>query len=119
MEQSVIKIVAKDIEGKRDAKIINMEGSLDMLTSLEAEKIIIPLIEQNKYLILDCTNLKYMNTAGLVTILKFSTQMKRKNGSFKIASPSKFIYEIFDLSGLVSLLEIYPTKEEALKSIPA
>lgn len=117
MEQKGIKIEVKDVEVKGGVKLILIDGVLDVITSFKAELVVNPLVTKEKHLIFDCTNLNYMNTAGLVTLLKWSTQMKKKNGDFKLVNPNKIIYEILDLAGLVSLLEIYPTQEEALNSI--
>lgn len=117
MEQKGLKVEVKNVEGKNGTKLILIDGALDIITTVKLENIISPLINKEKHLILDCTNLNYMNTAGVVTLLKFSTQMKKRNGDFKISNPNKLIYETLDLAGLLNLLEVYSTQEEAIRSI--
>lgn len=117
MEQKGIKLEIKDVIGKSGVKLILISGALDVITSIQAEHVINPLIETEKHLILDCTNLDYLNTAGLVTLMKFSTKMQKKNGDFKMVNPNNIVYEILDLAGMFNFFESYRTQEEAIKSI--
>lgn len=117
MEQPVVKIVIEDAAGRTDTKIITIIGSLDSVTSIQAEKNIGPLIEQEKHIIVDCTDLSYVNSTGLAFLLKCYIQMKRREGDFKIVNPNKLIYEIMDITGALNLLEVYNSREEAIKSV--
>lgn len=117
MEQPGVKIVIEDAAGRTDTKIITITGSLDSVTSIQAEKNIGPLIEQEKHIIVDCTDLSYVNSTGLAFLLKCYIQMKRREGDFKIVNPNKLIYEIMDITGALNLLEVYNNREEAIKSV--
>lgn len=117
MEQAGVKIEQKDVQGRNDAKIIVIEGVLDTITSAQAEKIIGPLIEQERHLIVDCTSLSYVNSTGLAFLLKCYIQMKRREGDFKIVNPNKLIHEIMDITGALNLLEVYNNQQEAIKSL--
>lgn len=117
MENKGIKLEIKDAGGKTGVKLIVIDGELDAMTSVQLERVVEPIINKEKYLILDCSNLKYMNTAGLVLLLKCYTNMKRKNGDFIIVNPNKLIYEILDLAGMFNFFKVYNTQEEAISSI--
>lgn len=117
MEQEGIKIGVKEVEGRSGTKIVKIDGILDSITSVQAEKIIAPLIEEEKNLIFDCTNLSYVNSTGLALLLKCYIQMKRRGGIVKIVNPNKLIYEIMDITGALNLLEVYANQEEAIESL--
>lgn len=116
-QQAGVKIEIKNVEGRTDTKIIRIDGTLDSVTSTQAEKTVNPLIDQEKHLIVDCTNLSYVNSTGLAFLLKCYIQMKRRDGDFKIVNPNKLIHEIMDITGALNLLEVYRSPEEAIKSL--
>lgn len=117
MEQVGVKIDVSNARGRNDTKIIIIDGTLDTVTSTQAEKIISPLVDQEKHLIVDCTNLSYVNSTGLAFLLKCYIQMKRREGDFKIVNPNKLIYEIMDITGALNLLEVFKNQEEAINSL--
>ncbi|MDD5654689.1 MAG: STAS domain-containing protein [Candidatus Omnitrophica bacterium] len=112
-----IKIQVKDIPGFDKAKLLEIDGILDTLTSEEADKIISPMIEKEKIIVADCGRLEYMNSSGLANLMRYYIQMKRRNGEFKMVGLNKMLKEIVDISGALKLLEIHNTLDEALKAI--
>lgn len=117
MEQPGVKLTVEDVAGKTDTKIIVIDGTLDTVTSTQAERIVSPLIDKEKHLIVDCTSLSYVNSTGLAFLLKCYIQMKRRDGDLKIVNPNKLIREIMDITGALNLLEVYINREEAIKSL--
>lgn len=115
MAKKDVKIHVNDID--KWIKIIKIDGELDTFTSTHADEIITPFIDEGKNIIIDCTNLSYVNSAGLALLLKYYIQMKRRNRELKIVNPNKFIYEMMDISGVLKLLEVYKTQEEAIESL--
>lgn len=117
MEKETARIEVREIGGQDKIKVIKISGTLDKITCPQAEQVINPLIASGNNLILDCTNLDYMNTIGLVLLMKCHIKLKRRNGSLKIVNPNKQIYEIMNVSGALKLLKVYSTQEEAIISI--
>lgn len=112
-----VKVSVKDIPGYDKGKVIEINGILDTLTSEEADKVIGPLIEKEKVIIADCSNLEYMNSSGLANLMRYYIQMKRRNGEFKMIGLNKMLREIVDISGAMKLLEIHNNLDEAVKAI--
>ena len=115
MEKKKINIVAKDID--EGVKLVTIEGELDTVTSTEADEIISCFIDENKDIIMDCVNLKYLNSTGLALLLKYHIQMKRRERSLRIIILNKFISELLEAAGATKLLEIYKTQGEAIESL--
>lgn len=90
---------------------------MDSVTTDRAEKIIGPVIEQGRHLIVDCTLLSYVNSSGLAFLMKCHIQMKRRNGSFKLINPTKSISSILEQCGVWNFLKIYGSLQDALKSL--
>jgi anti-sigma B factor antagonist len=112
-----VKVQVRDIPGFEKAKLLELEGILDTVSSEEADKIIIPLIEKEKIIIVDCSRLEYVNSSGLANLMRYYIHMKRTNGKFKMFGLNKMLQEIVDISGAAKLLEIYNNLDETLKSM--
>ncbi len=118
MSNGMIKLQVKDMPGSKKVTLVEIEGSLDTLTIAETEKVLSPLTKgEEEFIIIDCSKLNYINTVGLVLLMKYYVKTKRRNGGFKIVDPDRTIYEIMEFSGALKLLEVYKTKEEAINSI--
>ncbi len=118
MEVRKVRLQVKDVPGQEKIKLVEIEGALDTLTIQDVEKVLSPLVNEAwDCIIIDCAKLNYINTVGLVLLMKYYIKTKRRNGSFKIVNPNKNIYEIMDISGALKLLEVYNTREEAINSL--
>jgi anti-anti-sigma factor len=58
-----------------------------------------------------------VNSTGLGILLHFSKSAKEKGGCFKIANINENVYEIIEIIGATSLLEIYDDLEEAVVAL--
>ena len=99
--ESQIDLEYEDIKGWTSAKMVRFIGDLDA-TNVETvlEKI--------------CTLFK----DGFINIVAdFSKSAKEKGGSFKIANVNENVYEIIEIIGATSLLEIYDDVNEAVAAL--
>jgi anti-anti-sigma factor len=113
-----IDLQVADIDGVSDAKIVKFIGDLDATNVELALKKITELFEagQNK-LIADFKKLRYVNSTGLGILLHISRAAKEKEGCFKITNVNENVYEIIEIIGATSLLEIYENLELAVSSL--
>ncbi|NLG18476.1 MAG: STAS domain-containing protein [Fibrobacter sp.] len=116
--ESQIDLVYEDIRGKVNAKLIRFIGDLDA-TNVETvlEKVCSLFNEGIRDLVADFKKLRYVNSTGLGILLHFSKSAKEKGGSFKIANINENVYEIIEIIGATSLLEIYDELDEAIAAL--
>lgn len=116
--ESHIELEYEDISGKDNAKLVRFIGDLDA-TNVETvvEKIFNLLNEGFLNIVADFAKLRYVNSTGLGILLHFSKTAKGKGGSFKIANVNENVYEIIEIIGATSLLEIFDELDEALNSL--
>ena len=116
--ESQITLKYEDVKGNDSAKIVKLIGDLDA-TNVEVilEKICNLFNEGFIHIFADFSKLRYVNSTGLGILLHFNKLAKEKNGSFKIANVNENVYEIIEIIGATSLLEIYDDMEEALDSL--
>ncbi len=116
--ESQIELEYEDIKGRTNAKIVRFIGDLDA-TNVETvlEKICTMLTDGFINIVADFNKLRYVNSTGLGILLHFSKSAKEKGGSFKITNVNENVYEIIEIIGATSLLEIYDDVDEAIAAL--
>ncbi|MGQ9896978.1 MAG: STAS domain-containing protein [Acidobacteriota bacterium] len=69
--------------------------------------------------ILNLAGVPYVDSSGLGEIVRAMTSVKRVGGQLKLASPSRRLVDILNITKLSSILETYDTEEAALASFQA
>lgn len=96
-------IIVKEENG---AKIVNINGRLDTVTSPELEKTVNPLIEVGKTVIFNCENMEYISSAGLRVVLSTHKQCTSCGGRFVVRNLTAEVKSVFDMTGFSRLLNI-------------
>ena len=84
---------------------LKIVGRLDTTTAPELEATIDSCTAGIKELVLDCSALEYVSSAGLRVILKAQKQMNAQ-GSMKLTGVNETIMEVFDITGFADILTI-------------
>ena len=87
------------------ASVLKIAGRLDTTTAPELESTIDNCTAGIKELILDCSALEYVSSAGLRVILK-AQKLMNAQGSMKLTGVNETIMEIFDITGFADILTI-------------
>jgi anti-sigma B factor antagonist len=70
----------------------------------------------NTKLILDLTNIQFIDSSGFGVFLSIMKTANNSYGHFKISNISEEVMELFKLLQLHNVFEIYNKREDALKS---
>jgi anti-sigma B factor antagonist len=65
-------------------------------------------------LLLDFSNVDHLSSAALGMLITLNNKVKEQNGALRLSNIDKQIYEVFKITRLNKLFQIYPTAEEAL-----
>ena len=94
--------------------IIELEGRLDSNTAGSLEKELIPLISTDtRKLLIDFSDLNYISSAGLRTLLLGAKKMQAAGGKLALCNMQEFIKEVFELAGFTAIFKIFASPEEA------
>ncbi len=106
-------------EEKTDAVLVlAVSGRIQTEASEELLKKLNNLIDQGEqHLLLDFSDVDYINSSGLRVLLMVAKKLKGLDGKMVLATVTELIQQIFRVSGCASLIEVYPSKEEALKAL--
>jgi anti-sigma B factor antagonist len=94
-------------------KLNHVEG-----TALVAE--LQPLLEVDRpRVVLDCSKVQHMDSAGIETLLYCMEQAMKRDGDLKLAAVSPVSAAIMELMRVDRLFEVFDTCEEATRSFHA
>ena len=108
-----------DLKTKRidNALVIYLEGKFDLQLSIEVESQINEILDSGeKNLVFDLEKVKYISSSGLRIFITTMRRLKNTGGQMKISHITTQIRKFFEVVGLLELLQIYDTPEEASKS---
>lgn len=100
-----------------DYLIVTLQGELDHHTSEDVRKKIDQQYYNNNLLniVLDLRGLNFMDSSGIGLIMGRYKNCKEQRGSISIVSTSPYIERILKMSGLLKLMNVFPTIDEAIK----
>ena len=96
-------MIEKMINGT--ATVLKIVGRLDTTTAPELEATIDGCVAGIKELVLDCSELEYVSSAGLRVILK-AQKLMNTQGTMKLTHVNETIMEVFDITGFADILTI-------------
>jgi anti-sigma B factor antagonist len=74
------------------------------------------LEEDKKNVVIDLSDVKFMNSSGLGMLISAYTTMKNGGGNLKLANATEKIQSLLMITKLITIFENYDSLEEALKS---
>lgn len=98
--------------------LVSVTGRMDAVTSPEFEKELGRLIDEgNVNFVIDLSELDYISSSGLRSVLATAKKLKGKNGQILLASLQAVVKEVFEISGFSTIIPIYGSVEEAMAAL--
>ena len=98
--------------------IFKLIGNLDAISAPDTGKEILHYIDDgNASIVMDLSDLEYISSAGLQTILRITRKIKEIDGKLALAALSSNVADVIELSGFTLFLSIFDTVEAALDSL--
>jgi len=97
--------------------VLQISGSLDA-SNLAAFKKTTQSVVSEKFfkLILDCSKLEFVDSMGLGVMISLLRRVRGEKGDLKVTGLSKDVRQVFEITRLHRLFEIFPDVEAARKS---
>jgi len=101
-------------------RILALDGYLDAHTAPQFEKTIQDEFEAgHKRLVVDCSKLTYISSAGLGVFMSFIEEIREAGGDIKLAAIVPKVYQVFEVLGFPDLFEIFDTVPVAVNKFSA
>lgn len=106
------------VEYMSDAAVVTLtdEKILEETDIQALENSLVPLIEQTAgiKMVLDFTNVQFLSSAVLGMLIRVSKKVYESNGQLKLCNINEKIFQIFTITRLERIFDIFKTRESAL-----
>lgn len=100
-----------------ESKAVFLTGSIDASTNQTFEGRLTDILNSGTHnVMLVLTNVKYINSTGLGTIVKCVDNFREKGGDIKLVGVPTKVIALFEMLGLLALFETHETIEAAVAS---
>ena len=109
-----LEIQIRGVPGAPKARVLSFDGELDGNSVEQLLMQVTRLLDEGVTVLLaDCENLRYVNSTGLGILLHFTRVFREKGGAFRLVHVTMPVYEIMEIIGANTLLEIHDSLEDA------
>lgn len=92
---------------RQDATVLRLVGRLDSSTMPAVQdRVMTVLVRRPRHLVIDFSNLDYVNSTGLRVMLMAAKRLKVDNGRFTLCGMKAPVREVFEISGFHKIIEI-------------
>jgi anti-sigma B factor antagonist len=77
------------------------------------------LLPENRRLLLQLSEVAYVDSGGLGTLVGLFLSARKAGAAMKLASPTPRVSELLEITKLGTVLEVYPSEDLAVRSFQA
>lgn len=97
--------------------IVQLDGEIDASNSVNLDAAIQDLLQnQPQHILVDCTKLDYISSAGLGVFMSYLEEFQDKNIRLVIFGLKEKVFQVFHILGLDQLINIKPDKIAAIQA---
>lgn len=105
-------ISAETVDGVAIAEIVS--DSLDASNAKEFKSLMASVVKERRKLVLDMSNLRFVDSSGLGVILSCMRELTSKGGDLKLCAMTNPVRGLFELVRMHKVMDILNSREEAL-----
>ena len=106
-----MKISIRDVG---DAKVVEVEGDVDLGTSPAFRRTLFETLPHTAKLALNLKAIRYIDSSGIATLIEVLKDSQRLNKQFVLFGLSPAVLEVFRLTHVIRIFRIFATEQEAL-----
>jgi anti-sigma B factor antagonist len=111
-----------EITLREDANVttLSLKGRLDLASGSALKEQIKQLFEKEKTAIhLNLGEVEFINSSGLGSLVSIMKEIRLRKGRLTLSNLASYVQEIFEITQLSHIFEIFATEEEAINSYQA
>jgi anti-sigma B factor antagonist len=100
---------------KRSANVLPLDDEIDLHVSPGIAEVLRELsAKKPKLLIVDLTNVTYLDSSGLAVLIEGMQNAREYGGQFALVGLQETVHTIFEMARLDQVFQIFPTVDAAL-----
>ncbi len=101
-----------------DVHVLSVVGRFDAESYMEFVERCKTLIQSGmRRLVIDFSELEYISSTGLSALLMIAKNIRQMDGVIGLCSLAERFYQIFEIAGLTKILDVFPSREQAIQSV--
>jgi anti-sigma B factor antagonist len=103
-----------------EVTVVELRGEqLDASNVMDFKRDIAPVLEANSRVVFDLSHLRFVDSSGLGAFLSCLRRLNGAGGELKLCGLAKPVRALFELVRMHKIFDIYPTRDEAVRSLHA
>lgn len=108
------------VREEANVTVLNLKGRLDLATGTALKEEVKKLIEKDKAQIhFNLREVEFINSSGLGSLVSTMKEIRLRKGRLTLSDLASYVQEIFEITQLSHIFEIFPTEAEAVNSYQA
>ena len=96
--------------------VVRLAGDLDTNSSTGAQNPIEEFLDGGATdMLVNLKEVGFVSSAGLRILLAAAKKLNRVDGKLRISDLNETVLEVFEISGFITILKVFPTEEAALQ----
>ncbi|MEE9441163.1 MAG: STAS domain-containing protein [candidate division Zixibacteria bacterium] len=102
---------------KDQVNVLSMRGKLDLANAAKLKETVKTILDEKRNMIhLDMKDVDFINSSGLGALVSLMKEIRVQKGRLTLSNLAPYVNEIFEITQLSHVFEIFPTSEEAITS---
>jgi len=98
-------------------KLLCLAGRLDLNSSTKLKEEVKGYLNDGTiHLVLNLSEVDFINSSGLGTLVSILKDVRMMNGRMVLCNLAQYVQEIFEITQLSHIFDMYPTEQEAVAS---
>ncbi|WP_210407614.1 anti-sigma factor antagonist [Hydrocoleum sp. CS-953] len=106
-----------NIRTEEEIKVVELTGDIDANTAPKVSEQILPLTTPDSKILVDMTNVPYMSSAGLRTLLSLYRQTQAKNGKVVLVGLSEELQDTMSVTGFLDFFTTATNVESGIVTL--
>src|SRR3970282_169916 len=97
--------------------VVGPQGDLDMAVADEVKRVLAGLIDKGQSrVVMDLSQVGYIDSSGMGVLVASMKQARAAGGDVRLCALQEDVRAIFEMTRLIKVMSIHPTRQEALAS---
>ena len=102
-----------------NARIVAVEGDVDLSNSGDLRKVLFEAMRGVSRLVINLGGIRYVDSSGIATLIEVLKECQKKNTEFALFALSPAVHDVFKLTHVIKIFQVYETEEQAVKGAVA
>jgi anti-sigma B factor antagonist len=100
-----------------EAKVVEVEGDVDLGTSPDLRRALFESLLNSPKLAVNLAAIRYIDSSGIATLIEVLKDSQLRNKEFVLFALSPAVQQVFRLTHVIRIFQVFQTEEEALGSV--